>query len=79
LLLGQANLLSAKYKDDYALMLQREYRFLKKKYQLPMVNKKPAFLRMRPAAFPTVRLAQLAMLVHTVSHLFSHDKRRPGN
>lgn len=74
LLLGQANLLSGKYKDDYALMLQQEYRYLKKKYRLPMVNKKPAFLRMRPAAFPTVRLAQLAMLVYTASSLFSHVK-----
>jgi hypothetical protein len=27
---------------------------------------------MRPGNFPTVRLAQLAMLIHTVSHLFSH-------
>ena len=71
LLLGQANLLSGKYEDDYALMLQKEYRYLKKKYSLQPVNKQPAFLRMRPAAFPTVRLAQLAMLLHQSSHLFS--------
>jgi hypothetical protein len=71
LLLGQANLLTGKYDDDYALLLQKEYRFLKKKYQLPPVSKKPAFLRMRPAAFPTVRLAQLAMLLFQSAHLFS--------
>ena len=29
------------------------------------------FLRMRPANFPTVRLAQLAMLIHQSLHLFS--------
>ena len=71
LLLGQANLLSAKYQDDYAVMLQKEYRFLKKKYKLQMISKAPAFLRMRPAAFPTVRLAQLAMLLYNSSNLFS--------
>lgn len=74
LLLGQANLLSRKYEDAYALLLQKEYRFLKKKYGLHPVNKQPAFLRMRPAAFPTVRLAQLAMLVYQSSHLFSMIK-----
>ena len=74
LLLGQSNLLSGKYSDDYALLLQREYRFLKKKYHLQPINKQPAFLRMRPAAFPTVRLAQLAMLVHTATNLFSQVK-----
>jgi len=71
LLLGQANLLAGKYEDDYAILLQKEYRFLKKKYQLHPVNKQPAFLRMRPAAFPTIRLAQLAMLVYQSSHIFS--------
>jgi len=71
LLLGQANLLAGKYEDDYAILLQKEYRFLKKKYQLHAVNKQPAFLRMRPAAFPTVRLAQLASLVYQSSHIFS--------
>lgn len=74
LLLGQANLLSGKYTEDYPVLLQREYRFLKKKYHLQPVNKPAAFLRMRPAAFPTVRLAQLAMLLHTSTHLFSQVK-----
>jgi hypothetical protein len=32
------------------------------------------FLRMRPADFPSVRLAQLAMLVHNSLHLFSKIK-----
>jgi Protein of unknown function (DUF2851) len=32
------------------------------------------FLRMRPANFPTVRLAQLAMLVHQGLHLFARVK-----
>lgn len=71
LLFGQANLLSGKYSDAYARLLQREYRFLKKKYRLPLIQQQPAFLRMRPATFPTVRLAQLAMLLHQNPFLFS--------
>src|SRR5574338_12455 len=34
LLLGQAGLLVKKFKDDYPLLLQREYSFLKEKYSL---------------------------------------------
>lgn len=74
MLLGQANLLGGKYEDDYAILLQREYRFLKKKYRLETILRSPAFLRMRPASFPTIRLAQLAMLVHRLPHLFSTIK-----
>ena len=71
LLLGQASLLNEDFEDAYAVMLKKEYRFLAKKYNLQPVNKQPAFLRMRPSNFPTLRLAQLAMLVHTSNHLFS--------
>lgn len=71
LLLGQANLLSEEAKDEYTALLQREYRFLKTKYALQPIKTPVHFLRMRPGNFPTVRLAQLAMLVYTSSHLFS--------
>ncbi len=71
LLLGQAGLLSGGFREDYPQMLQREYRFLASKFRLLPVAKKPDFLRMRPANFPTIRLAQLAMLVHQSTHLFS--------
>ena len=74
LLLGQAGLLNENFEDDYAIMLQKEYTFLAKKYALKHVNKSPAFLRMRPSNFPTLRLAQLAMLVYQSSHLFSKIK-----
>ena len=70
-LLGQANLLNEDAKDDYIKVLQREYGFLKNKYGLLPINTPVHFLRMRPGNFPTVRLAQLAMLMHTSSHLFS--------
>ena len=71
LLLGQALLLAGNFKDSYMVMLQKEYHFLKKKYQLLPANAPLYFLRMRPSNFPTVRLAQLAMLVHNSVHLFS--------
>ncbi|MDQ6757833.1 MAG: DUF2851 family protein [Bacteroidota bacterium] len=71
ILFGQAGLLEKDFKEDYPLLLQKEYRFYKKKYKFeePQVNL--FFLRMRPANFPTIRLAQLAMLIHKSSHLFS--------
>jgi uncharacterized protein DUF2851 len=74
LLFGQANLLNGEYKDDYPKMLQKEHRFLKTKYDLRSNSVLPHFLRMRPANFPTIRLAQLAMLVNNASHLFSKIK-----
>jgi hypothetical protein len=71
LMLGQAGLLDETFNEEYPKLLQREYRFLQKKYQLKPVSVRPFFLRMRPANFPTIRLSQLAMLIHTSSHLFS--------
>ena len=71
LLFGQAGLLENNFKDDYPLMLQKEYRFYKKKYKLEKTWLQLFFLRMRPANFPTIRLAQLASLIHNSSHLFS--------
>lgn len=71
LLLGQANLLNENFTEQYPILLQKEYRFLKTKYQLPMVHQPVHFLRMRPGNFPSLRLAQLAMLIYTSSHLFS--------
>lgn len=64
LLLGQANLLTASNPDPYVQLLQREYQFLQHKYQLPALHGRMQKLRMRPTAFPEVRLAQLAMLWH---------------
>lgn len=71
LLLGQAGLLEEEFKDAYPLMLQKEYRFLKKKYKLIPIHIPVHFLRMRPGNFPTVRLAQLAALIQSSVHLFS--------
>lgn len=72
LLFGQAGLLEDIPEEDYPKQLKNEYLFLKTKYQLQPMN--PAlwkFLRLRPANFPTLRIAQLAKILHTTDHLFS--------
>lgn len=74
LLFGQAGLLDGDFKEDYPIMLQKEYRFYSKKYQLEPIKIPLHFLRMRPSNFPTIRLAQLAMLVHKSIQLFSMVK-----
>lgn len=71
LLLGQAGLLNRKFSEAYPQMLKKEFHFLKKKYQLKPVFDAIHFLRMRPGNFPTIRLAQLAVLIHRSTHLFS--------
>jgi len=71
LLFGQAGLLNKPVEGDYPVLLQKEYRFLSRKYGLRPISIPVYFLRMRPVNFPTIRLAQLAMLIVQSSHLFS--------
>ncbi|NJO68185.1 MAG: DUF2851 family protein [Bacteroidetes bacterium] len=59
--------------DDYFLKLQKEYKFLAKKFHLkPIPRHLWKFLRLRPGNFPTIRIAQLAALIHSCSGLFSY-------
>jgi len=74
LLLGQAGLLEETFTSDYPKLLQREYRFHQHKYKLVKPPVAVYFLRMRPAAFPSIRLAQLAVLVHQSTHFFAAIK-----
>jgi hypothetical protein len=74
LLLGQCGLLEGKFSAEYPAMLQREYLHIKAKYQLQPVRQSVHFLRTRPVNFPTVRLAQLAKLIHGSTHLFAYIK-----
>ena len=77
LLFGQAGLLDEVFTEDYPILLQKEFHFLKKKYNLKKIEGSLVFLRMRPSNFPSIRLSQLAMLVHNSLHLFS--KIKEGN
>ena len=83
LLFGQAGLLEKNGKrlgeeDQYLLMLRKEYEFLRDKYKIRPIPIAIHFLRMRPSNFPTIRLAQLAMLVNESNHLFSRIKDEPS-
>jgi hypothetical protein len=70
LLFGQTNLLPAEPIDAYTISLKTEFEFLKKMHRLADVKIQPAYLRMRPAGFPTVRIAQLSALIVHSNHLF---------
>ena len=65
LLFGQSGMLKEAEGSAYAKDLFLEYRFLQRKYGLrPMEASAWRFLRMRPADFPTLRIAQLAAFIH---------------
>lgn len=72
LLFGQSGLLKSDLKDDYPEKLRKEYEFLAKKYSMSAMNAEQwKFMRMRPANFPTIRIAQFATLLFQGVHLFS--------
>jgi len=73
LLFGQSGLLNESLLgDDYFLSLRKEYSYLYKKYGLSGIESHIwKFMRLRPINFPTIRIAQLAMLIHHSSNLFS--------
>ena len=73
LLFGQSGLLNATLLgDDYFLSLRKEYSYLYKKYGLSGIESYLwKFMRLRPINFPTIRIAQLATLIHHSSALFS--------
>lgn len=72
LLFGQSGLLPVDSPDTYTAALEKEYHFLRRKYQLiAMPAHHWRFMRLRPPNFPTIRIAQFAMLVHTSLELFA--------
>ena len=72
LLFGQAGMLEEDFEDDYPQRLQKEYNYLRKKLQIePILASMWKFSKLRPGNFPTIRIAQFAMLVHQSVHLFS--------
>lgn len=65
LLLGTAGFLNESFKNKYVLQLSNEFAYLQTKYNLIPLNKTIfKFSKMRPANFPTLRLAQFAALFY---------------
>ena len=72
LVFGQAGFLAEDLLDEYPNQLRKEYAYLKRLHQLqPMDKHLWKFLRLRPSNFPTLRLAQLAALMHKEVKLLS--------
>ena len=73
LLFGASGLLNEElFGDDYFMELQKEFGFLYKKYNLkPVQSHLWKFMRLRPGNFPTIRISQLAALIHRSQGLFS--------
>lgn len=72
LFFGQAGFLAIDTDDAYVQSMQKDYLFLKNKYQLEPINPSVfKFFRLRPASFPTVRLMQLATLYAHYQNLFA--------
>ncbi len=73
LLFGQAGLLDeVKQSDEYFSRLKQEYDFFKSKFTLrPLESSIFKTMRSRPSAFPQIRVAQLAALLHFTQGLFS--------
>ena len=79
MLFGQAGLPEGRYHDEYPKKLKREYQHLKHKFSLePVPGHLWKFLRIRPNNFPTIRLAQLAMLLHLHSNLIGEILESKG-
>lgn len=73
LLFGQSGLLppAADEEAPYVTLLRREYTLLRVKHALrPLPGTAWRYLRLRPNNFPTVRIAQLAAMLHRTGQLF---------
>jgi hypothetical protein len=72
LFFGRVNLLPLECQDHYSIDLEKRFDYNVHKYQLKKVIIEPVqFFKHRPDNFPTIRLAQLAMLYHKEQNLFS--------
>lgn len=72
MLFGQAGFLDDNFVENYPAKLKIEYRHLAQKFNLtPIRQSSWKFGRMRPAAFPTIRIALFAQLIFNRKPLFS--------
>ena len=72
LLFGMADLFPIDAEDSYTKDLKKRFEYLSQKHKLRKMTIEPVqFFKHRPDNFPTIRLAQLAMLYHKQQNLFS--------
>lgn len=72
MLFGQSGLLPENPTEDYTKQLAKDYMHFKNKFSLqPMSGHLWKFSRLRPSNFPTLRLAQFAVLIHNSRALMS--------
>lgn len=82
LLFDKVDLLSADAEDFYSKDLQNRSAYMTQKHRLKKSFIEPVqFFKHRPDNFPTIRLAQLAMLYHKQHNLFSKiiASQKPGD
>lgn len=69
---GCAGFLEREFTEPYPLLLQREFKVMKSKFDLiTMPESYWKFLRLRPPNFPTIRLAQMASAVGLFDKILS--------
>lgn len=73
ILFGLAGFLESQAADAYVSILKKEFDFLQNKYRFSKILARHQwkFLRLRPANFPTIRLAQFARLLSEHQNFFS--------
>lgn len=72
LLFGQAGMIPLQPEHPYEIELSIHYAFFRQKYGLePMEARQWKYMRMRPAGFPSIRIAQLAMIIYKNEQLFA--------
>jgi hypothetical protein len=72
LLFGMADLIPVDAEDNYTKELRKRFYYISQKYSLKkIITEHVQFFKHRPDNFPTIRLAQLAMLYHKQQNLFS--------
>jgi hypothetical protein len=75
MLMGCAGFLEDDFTEEYPLLLKREFAVMHAKFNLlAMPAERWRFLRLRPSNFVTIRMAQMAQLIHKNGCLFSKIK-----
>jgi uncharacterized protein DUF2851 len=73
LFFGMAGMLNKIFIDAYPIELQKRFAHLAHKHNLnPMDRRSWQWGRLRPANFPTIRIAQFARFISATEHLISH-------